>query len=34
MIKNNIIGIKSYLNANELKATILKENINKSGIYR
>ncbi len=34
MIKNNIIGIKSYLNANELKAIVLKENKNKSGIYR
>ena len=34
MIKNKIIKVKSYFNANELKAVILKENKNKSGIYR
>jgi excinuclease UvrABC nuclease subunit len=34
MIKNNIIKVKSYYNANKLKDIILKENKNKCGIYR
>ena len=31
---NSIIPVRSYLKARELKAIILKENKNKSGIYR
>ena len=36
MIKNNVIGVKSYFNvaSRDIKALIFKENKNKSGIYR
>ena len=34
MIKNNITGVKYYFNIALQEALILKENKNKSGIYR